>query len=558
MAQSTPSVDRGRYRKILRFFGGVILHFVWWDILLRRVIPRQARQSWPQRLRRIARRFRELAIEMGGVMIKAGQFLSSRVDVLPPEVTEELAGLQDQVPPEPIEAIHRVITQELGRPPEEIFASFENEPQAAASLGQTHRAWLKDKDGASAVVLKVQRPEIEKLVETDLAALRVVARWVMFYPAIRRRANAPALVKEFARTTWEELDYIAEAKNADRFQQIFADDPGVYIPRVYRKFSTGRVLALENVEQIKISDFEAIQKAGVSRSQVAIKLMNIYLRQVFEEGFFHADPHPGNLFIRPLTGGAPPFQIVFVDFGMVGRVPTLVGEQLREILLALALRDAHRLVNAFQRLDFFLPGADLERVEEATTRVMDQFWGMSMEELTQVDYGQMQTLALEFRDLLFDLPFQIPQDFIFLGRAVGILSGLATSLDPQFNPWSPVEAYGQRLLRKQQSWPGIQTILETLSGTARPLLALPTHLENFLLQADRGRLKTRVSPDRDLQRQLDNAELASRRLFWGVIFASFLTSGTLLYINQEIILGGVGWFLAGIVLLGAIIAGRRR
>ena len=558
MSAASPSIDRGRYRHILRFFSGAILHVIWWDLLLRRVAPRRVRRSRQERYRRIAGRFRELAVKMGGVMIKAGQFLSSRVDVLPPEITEELAGLQDEVPPEPLQLIFQTITQELGRSPKKIFANFEEQPQAAASLGQTHRAWLRDGDGGDAIIVKVQRQGIERLVETDLAALRVVARWLMFYPPIRRRADVPALVAEFARTTWEELDYVAEAANAERFKEIFADDPGVYIPAIHRRFSSGRVLTLENVEQIKITDLEAIDAAGIDRSQVAVKLMEIYMRQVFEEGFFHADPHPGNLFIRSLEGETPRFQLIFVDFGMVGRVPSLVGEQLREIVFALALRDARRMVNAFQQLDFFLPGTDMERVEEATDRLLRQFWGMSMEELTQVDHSQMQAWALEFRDLLFDMPFQVPQDFVFLGRAIGILSGLSTYIDPHFDPWRPVEAFGQRLLRDRQRWPGLQEALRIVAETARPLISLPSHLETFLIEADRGNLKVRVTPDRSLGRQLRGIESASRRLFWAALFVALLTSGTLLYINQETTLGLVGWGLSGLSLLGALVAGRRR
>jgi len=555
---ASDSIDRGRYRRITRFFAGVILHFIWWDILLRRIMPGRVRRTRPERLRRIAHRFRELAGEMGGVMIKAGQFLSSRVDVLPPEITEELAGLQDEVPPEPVEAIRQVITQELGRPLEEMFFAFEDQPQAAASLGQTHRAWLSDADGerGDAIVIKAQRLGIERLVETDLAALRRVARWLMFHSPIRRRANVPALVEEFARTTWEELDYVAEAGNAERFKEMFADDPDVVIPAVYREYSTGRVLALENVESIKITDFEAIEAAGVSRAAVAAKLFDTYLRQIFSEGFFHADPHPGNLFVRPVAAGGA-FQLTFVDFGMVGRVPTLMGDQLKEIMLALALRDARRMVQAYQKLDFLLPGADLERIEEATAHLLDQFWGMSMEELTQVDYAEMQSLALEFRDLLFDMPFQVPQDFVFLGRAVGILSGLCTSLDPQFNPWNPIEAYGQRLLREQQRPSGGREALEIIGETLRPLLSLPLKLETFLTQAGRGDLKVKMAPDSSLERQLRRMERTSGRTLWGIVFAAFLMAGTLLYVNQEPALGAVGWGLAAITLLRAIIAGRQ-
>ncbi|MBN1318411.1 MAG: AarF/ABC1/UbiB kinase family protein, partial [Anaerolineales bacterium] len=264
------AIDRGRFRRIIRFFAGAIRLFVWWDLFLARIIPNKVRQTRPARFQRIARNFREMAVEMGGVMIKAGQFLSSRVDVLPPEITQELAGLQDEVPAEPMETIRQMVIQELGRPPEDIFKSFEWKPQAAASLGQTHRARLPAKDGGYSVIVKVQRLNIENLVKTDMEALQVVARWVMLYPPIRRRVDVPALVKEFARTTWEELDYIAEADNARRFKTMFADDSGVYIPAIYSDYSTRRVLVLEDVEQIKISDGAGLKAAKINRPDVAI------------------------------------------------------------------------------------------------------------------------------------------------------------------------------------------------------------------------------------------------------------------------------------------------
>jgi predicted unusual protein kinase regulating ubiquinone biosynthesis (AarF/ABC1/UbiB family) len=557
-------IETKRYWRITTFFGGMILHVIWWDLLLRRVAPNRVQRTRPERFRRLAHRFRELAVEMGGVMIKAGQFLSARVDVLPTEITDELAGLQDEVPAEPIESICQVIEEELGRPPSELFAAFEYEPQAAASLGQTHRAWLPDGQGGRGdpVVLKVQRMGIERLIQTDLSALRQVASWLSLYSPLRRRVDVPALVEELARTTWEEVDYVAEADNAERFAEMFREDPGVTIPAVYRKYSTGRVLLLENVEAIKITDLKGIERAGVSRAQVAARLMDVYLRQVFEEGFFHADPHPGNLFIHPLgpelaAGQARPFRLVFVDFGMVGRVPAQTGEQLREILLALALRDARRMVQAFRRLHFFLPGADLERVEAAVARLFDQFWGMSMEELARVDYVRMQALALEFRDLLFEMPFQVPQDFIYLGRTVGILAGLATAMDPHFNPWVPVERYGQRLLRRQEGLPDLQGALQTLLHFVRPLIGLPQRLETFLELAERGELAVRLGPDRALERQLRNTESASRRTLWAIVFAALLTTGTALYISGEPGLGIAGWSVASLSLLWGLITGRR-
>ena len=224
---SETQIDNFRYRRILQFFSGMIAHFIWWDIVMRRmpVTRQRALASRSTRLRAQARDFRGLAIEMGGVMIKLGQFLSSRVDVLPVEITEELKGLQDEVPPVDTQLIMGLLYEQLGDISRR-FEYIEPQPLAAASLGQVYRARLKPPRGATGpgerVVIKVQRPQIDYMVRTDLAALRVVARWLMRYKPIRKRANVPALLEEFARTLWEELDYHAEADNAEHFAQIHA------------------------------------------------------------------------------------------------------------------------------------------------------------------------------------------------------------------------------------------------------------------------------------------------------------------------------------------------
>ena len=507
-------IDQARYRRITRFFAGVIFHIVWWDILLRRIAPGRALDSRPQRWRRLSRHFRQLAVEMGGVLIKLGQFLSARVDVLPPEITDELKGLQDEVPPVATEAILGVMREDLGDLSER-FAEIEQEPLAAASLGQAHRAWLRprldDARRGAPVVVKVRRPGIVSTVQTDLAALRVVARWVMRYRPIRRRADLPALMEEFARTLWEELDYESEADNAERFAEMFAGDPGVYIPYVYRRHSTERVLVLENVEAIKIIDVAAIEGAGVDRAEVAERLLDTYLKQIFEEGFFHADPHPGNLFVQPRAdlapppaeNGAQPFCLIFVDFGMVGRIESLMGENLRRVLVAVTQKDARALTEAYRDLGFFLPNADLERITEAQAALLDELWGRKLLDLARPDPQEVQELTREFRDILFDFPFQVPHDFVYLGRAMGMLSGLASRLDPDINPWYQIERYGRALIRSQEvREAGWEALLESL----RPLAGLPFQLQRVLSAAEQGRLRVQTTADRDTLRRMEAIE----------------------------------------------------
>lgn len=532
----------GRYRRILLFFGTILLHVLWWDLFLGRVplLKRWPQANRPQRYRTWARRFRHLAVEMGGVMIKLGQFLSARVDVLPPEITEELQGLQDEVPAEDPTRILAVLAQELGDLAER-FSYVEERPLAAASLGQAHRARLRvinpGEEQGDSVVIKIQRPDIERIVATDLAALQVVARWVMGYRPIRRRANVPQLMDEFAHTLWEELDYEAEADNAERFAEMYAQDGRIYIPAVYRQHSTRRVIVLEDVEAIKITDTAAMQQAGISPQEVAEAMLDAYFRQVFRERFFHADPHPGNLFVRPRTDlpwqpeqGPRPFWLIFIDFGMVGRVPDLVGRNLQRVIISVMQRDATQLTEAYDDLGFFLPGADLDRITEAQTAVLDRIWGRNLLDLAQPDPQEVQELGQEFRDLLFDFPFQVPQDFIYLGRAMGMVSGLVSLLDPEINPWHQLERYGEALLAGEGD---DEFSMQTLLGLIRPYFQAPLQAQQVIEQALSGKLRVRTEHDRETMRQLKQIEKQIKWLNWSILSAASIVSATLLYLVKS-------------------------
>jgi predicted unusual protein kinase regulating ubiquinone biosynthesis (AarF/ABC1/UbiB family) len=551
---------RRRYRRILFFGIRVILSFVWWEIILRRVLGRRfVQRGTIARMQRVAREFRALAIEMGGVLIKLGQFLSARVDVLPIQVTQELAGLQDEVPPESLEAILAVIEAEMG-PVDQLFEFFDENVQAAASLGQVHRARLA---GGEPVVVKVQRPGIEALIDVDLAAVRAVARWVGRYPAIRRRMDLLGLLDEFARTLYEELDYVAEARNAETFAANFAGDPFIYIPAPYWTHTTRRVLTLEDVGSIKIVDFEAIEAAGVERSAVAQRLFRAYLQQVFYDGFFHADPHPGNLFVYPLdwesdNGNLPgrPFYLVFVDFGMVGRITPAVKRELRELAIGLGTRDPARIVQSYERLGFLLPSADLELIERATSRVFDRFWGISMGELSRIDHDAMHDLTREFRDLLYAMPFQIPQDFIYLGRMFGILSGMATQLDPDFNVFAESEPFARQLI-SEEIGDGWQRMREQVERWGRVLLGLPDQLNLVLSKTARGELEFRTGPNREWRQAMRRLDVALNRLLWGVGGSALLLAGVILDVTGRADVSR--WFYggAGLALLRLFWLGRK-
>lgn|SRR5574341_8527 len=553
IAQTQAHLDRGRYRRVMRFFVAIALDIVWWEVLLRRLLGRaRVGRGRARRFQRYARNFRTLATRMGGVMIKLGQFISARVDVIPPEITSELADLQDAVPPEPLDAILLIIEQELGAPADQVFRQFDSDVLAAASLGQVHRAHLQS---GEPVVVKVQRPHIEDKVSTDLAALRVVARWTMLWSVIRRRANVPALMEEFASTLWEELDYEKEAGNADRFRDLFAGDPGVYIPLVYQDTSTRCVLTLEDVYRIKIGDSDTIRAAGVDVRQVAHRLMNAYLRMIFEFSFFHADPHPGNLFVEPLPippdavpDESTPFRLIFVDFGMVGHISERTSQGLREMLIAVSTRDARRVLEAYQMLGVLLPSADLSRIEEVEAEILEYVWGKSVPELARMSRADMSEFLIRYRDLLYQMPFQVPQNFIYLGRAVGTLSGMCTGLDPEFNPWEPMAHYAEKLLAREgvSNW---RDWLDEAVALAQVTLGLPRQLQDVLGRIQRGNVVVEVQPDSTLQRDLLRLESAATGISRAVVFVGLLVVATLLYLNQVYLPAYVGYGLAGITWL---------
>lgn len=543
---------RGRHRRIIRFFGLAIVRIVLWDVILPRAGFRPlSERTRSDRLRRIATSFRALAVSMGGVLIKVGQFLSSRLDVMPREITSELSGLQDEVGAESIADIRREVEREFGVPVEERFASFDSTPIASASIGQVHRARLigsaPEAARYPAIVVKVQRPKIEEIVRGDLISLATVGRWLRRFKAIRRHANIPALIEEFSRTLYEEIDYINEGKNAERFEKNFRRRADIRVPAVIWSHTTKRVLTLEDVGAIKITDYRAIEASGIDRKKVASRLVDAYLKQLFEDGFFHADPHPGNLFVLPLTSsGRGLFKLTFVDFGMAGVLSAETFDGLREVLIAVGTRDAERLVAAYQKLNLLLPGADLDLLLRATREVFERFWGRSTREILGMSSDELKRFGREFGDLLYNMPFQIPEQFILLGRCLAILSGMAMGLDPDFNVWKNIAPYAEKLIAAE-SGDGLSRIMTELGDLARLVAALPKRVDSLLNRVEAGKVEVRIP---DLNSQVTRLEHAVRKLGASIIFATLLLSGTLLLLGgQRDLAIGFGAAAAAILLL---------
>jgi predicted unusual protein kinase regulating ubiquinone biosynthesis (AarF/ABC1/UbiB family) len=553
-------MNRSRYRRIIFFFGRVIVSLFFWDIFLRRIgFKAQVRRTRPERLHKIARDYRQLAVQMGGVLIKVGQFLSARADILPEEITAELSGLQDEVPAEDFIAIRQLLETELGGSLTEKFAAFEEQPLAAASLGQVHRAQLFEPQGDEGrnwqqVVVKIQRPQIEQVIATDLAALRTVGGWVMRYDPIRRRADVPALLAEFSRILYEEIDYLAEGRNAETFAENFKNKPGIRIPGVAWNLTTRRVLTLEDVYAIKITDYDQISAAGISLETVAERVFDIYLYQIFENGFFHADPHPGNLFVDPQGTGSDGWQLTFVDFGMVGHVPPGARAGLRELAIGLATKDPGRMVKAYQMLQVLLPSADLDLIAQADAKVFERFWGKSMDELREIPIEEMHEFAKEFRELAYAMPFQVPQDIVFLLRTIAILSGICTGLYPNFNFWESLMPYASQLLAEEDG-SRFDFILSEAGSFLQTLLALPRRMESALEKIERDEVGVHIS---GLDAQLTSIDLTLRRMLYALVFTALLLSGVQLQLGGELLFARLLFAGSLLALTGILIARPKR
>lgn len=542
-----PSVNRRRRSfKILRLFFGFVISFTAEYVGARLTGQHYDFFRDSERNRKRAIRLRDTALEMGGVLVKVGQFLSSRVDLLPSEYIEELALLQDEVPGVPFAGIRAVIEAEFGAPLESIFREFNPSPVAAASLGQVHEARLPT---GARVAVKVQRPGIEQIVEADLDTIRYIVRWLDRYTPVGRRADLPQILTEFVDTLRLELDYISEGHHAERLSVCFAGRQDIAIPRVFWSHSTRRVLTLQHMSGIKVTDFEELDRQGISRSVVAQTLMQAYLEQVLEFGFFHADPHPGNILVTP----GP--VIVLLDFGMVGEITPSIRANLRTVFLSVIRRDFDSVVTALGRLGFFTRDADRRALKRAIVWTVDTFYDISLGELRTLDPRKV---VDQLQDVLFSASFRIPPNYAFLGRAVGTLSGLCTALDPSFQFFTVAEPYAHRLIRGDRGWRGvIEELVEEARSFATTAYSLP-----FL---GRSMLEDLQTGESTLQHQLtaaihsvDRVERSLRGMLHALLVIGFLLAGVVVLRTHYAILAVPAFAAALLFFVGLIFTARRR
>ena len=565
MPTKTPRINR--LFQLVRFLR--VARLLFWTIWViyrerRRVVCAHARGNYAVRpdsdvLIEVLIAFRETAVELGVLMIKLGQFLSSRVDLLPEKAIGILSSLQDEVPPAPFEHVVHIIESELGKPVEEVFSMLERKCTAAASLGQVHKAILSST--GETVAVKIQRPNSDQLVRMDLSALKFVIWIITRFVDMNHFIDLAGVYQEFKRTIYEELDYVREAANARRFKEIFKDDPMIYIPRVYDQYASRRVLVLEWIDGIKINDYAALDAAGIDRLEVAKRTVCAYFYQFFEAGFFHADPHPGNIFVKKGSAGAGPI-VTFVDFGMVGSLTKNMKRFMKDMFLAYITRDSRTLVHALSQLGFIDEDANLASIEQAMSLMIERYHGMTLGEVSELEISEM---VHDVGYLLYGQPFHIPAQFAFTGRAVGILVGVSTGLAPEFNFVEVAIPYARKFLGLDAEGmeQTLQRLFSQLLDMGRVLLTLPRSLEQVIRRLEAGQIEVKLASNRQSKwiglrgrgSGRDNGTSSGVGSFtWLFMFVVSLAGGIFLLTNTHQFIAG--WFccgLAGLAMLRLLV-----
>jgi ubiquinone biosynthesis protein len=445
--------------------------------------------------------------ELGATFIKLGQILSTRADLLPPEYLVELTKLQDSAPPVSFEEIQQTLVAELGQPIDEVFAAFDPAPIAAASIGQAHAAVLRD---GTEVVVKVRRPGVVEQINEDLEILKELAATAGRHLEFTKRYDLVALADEFSQTLRAELDYIREGHSAERFAANFANDPRIHVPRVFWELTTARVLTLERIRGVKINDLEKLDQQGTDRRWLARYAANVVLKMVCEDGFFHADPHPGNFFIE--QNGA----IGLIDFGMVGVLDERTQELLADLLIAISRQNADRLVDVFLDLGVTQKRIDRALLRRDIERLLSTYWGLPLGEL------KITALLNDVYSVMRQHHLHLPPNMALLLKTVMMIEGLGVNLDPDFRLTELVPPYTERLVLRQYSPFRWARSLGRASLEAAKLGAeLPQHLRRIVSAAESGDLQVGMRPE-GFDPVIDRLERIANRIVLGVITAAFI------------------------------------
>ena len=492
--------------------------------------------------------FRMALEELGPTYIKLGQILSTRPDLIPIDFLNELTKLQDKVPPFPFRSVEKIIEAELGFSLETLFARFDEKPLASASIGQVHRAQLKS---GETVAVKIQRPGIQRVIEIDLEIMLYLATLLEHHVEEIALHRPVTIVEEFARTLEKELDYLLEASNMERVALNFVDDPNIVIPNIHRDFSTSKVLTAEFIDGIKVSEIEKLENAGLNRRIITDRGADVLLKQIFDHGFFQADPHPGNIFVLP--GNV----ICLIDFGMVGSVDRKTREIFVDLIDSVVRRDASQTAEVFLQLTDWDDAPNRRRFEKDVADFMDRHL---YRPLKDVRVGKLlhQLLELSSRYRL-----RIPPDIFLMMKALTTIEGVARMLDPDFEMIAKTAPFVKRLMLGRFT---PQRISGELYRIAADMMRFGEQFPKDLLEITRliRQQKLQINIENPgLERTLSTHDQISNRISFSVIIASLIIGSALIVISEipplfyGISLIGIILFLAaaimGIWLLVAII-----
>jgi ubiquinone biosynthesis protein len=541
-----------RYRDILGIlikygFGHVIeqLNINYYLELGRRIVTLG---SAPKEIERLTQpvRLRLALEELGPTFIKFGQILSTRPDVIPREYADEFGKLQDTVPSGPLPEVLAQLERELGYPAHELFAEFSPIPIAAASIAQVHRGRLHS---GEEVVIKIRRPGIEKIVETDLDILMGLAYLIEKHITTEEIYDPIGIVKEFRRTLHREMDFTREGHTIDRFSANFADDPTVHIPRVYWDYTGETILAMELVEGIKITDLPRLLEAGLDPQTIARNGANAILKQVLIHGFFHGDPHPGNIFI--LEGN----KVCFLDFGMVGRIDEDLKFQLVDLLMAILQRNVEKVITLLLYSGDLTDEIDTRNLKRDLSEFIDDYYEIPLQE---INAGRMLT---EFIEILNCYRIKFPSDLMLLAKALITIEGIGRQLDPEFNMISHLKPFMETLLSDRITPASIsREMVRTVQAYGALAKNLPRDLKEFINRVNRNKFKIDLE-HRGLDRLITDLDKSSNRLSFSLLIAALIVGSSLIMQTEKgplllgfPVLGFLGYSIAGFLGLWLAIA----
>lgn len=528
-----------RYRQIVNIlmrngFGGLLE-----SLKLRRSF-RKRRQPIDAPPSPIARRLRLTLEELGPTFIKIGQMLSTRSDLIPPDIFQELQKLQDRVPPVPTDEIIAEIESELGASMESIFSDFDEKPTASASIGQVHRAQLQT---GEKVAVKIQRPNIRGTIEEDIDILRTLARLAERHIPEAGMYDPVGLVNKFAMYIRQELDYTLEGRNMDRFARNFADDETIHIPSVYWNLTSERVLTMELVDGIKISHVEELQKSGFNTERIAVKVTEVYLKQIFIHGFFHGDPHPGNILVLPNE------VIGFLDFGIVGRLDSKMAERLNNVLIAMARKDSMRITEELLRISVVDEDANMDELRADMAEFVDRYYGTSLSQF------KVSELVRELGEISARHGVRMNRQLGLLGKVLAGIEGVGRQLDPNFNIVVLIAPFARRLIVQRMS---PKAILNSFTGIAKDysdlIKSFPQDLRIALEKAGSGKLRIEFKHV-GLENIVPELERSTSRLSFAMIIAGLVVGSALIMQSKPTIgpslfeipvIGALGYFIAAI------------